>query len=185
ADKKCVDAGKCSPPKSNEEGRAPECNELMPERMKHPVNCIDWKQASAYCAFAGGRLPTEEEWLLAAGRGEGRRYPWGDAAPGPGLANLHGADGDHDRPLYRENDGWEFTAPVGSFPRDKSPFGLLDMGGNVSVWTSTEVLGTMLVEGGWYSSSQADQLQLRNRAGAFSSLAGPSLGARCVRPSSR
>jgi formylglycine-generating enzyme required for sulfatase activity len=157
----------------------------MPDRMQHPVNCIDWKQASAYCEFAGGRLPTEEEWLLAAGRADGRRYPWGDAAPSAGIANLHGTDGDHDRPLYPEQDGWEFTAPVGSFPKDKSPFGLLDMGGNIREWTSTRSQETMLVLGAGYSSRVAYKGHLRFRPSAFPSLEGPWLGARCVRPSSR
>jgi formylglycine-generating enzyme required for sulfatase activity len=115
------------------------------EMDQHPMNCVDWKQAASYCAWSGGRLPTEAEWEYAA-RGESRRrYPWGDQEPSPALVNACGDEcvamakqqlGETWARTYKGNDGWSTTAPVGSFPKGASPFGILDMAGNVWEWTS-------------------------------------------------
>ncbi len=175
--KQCVEAGKCSLSQDQANG----CNHLLEDRMHHPANCLDWKQADAYCRFAGGRLPTEEEWQLAAGRVDGRRYPWGDAKPGAKVANLFGADGNHSRALHSEHDGWEFTAPVGSFTTDRSPFGLLDMGGNVSEWSATRIEGYPMVLGGTYVSAHSRELELRRKGTSDESQEGPMDGVRCAR----
>jgi formylglycine-generating enzyme len=59
------------------------CNAGQPGRESHPINCVDWDQAEAYCKATGKRLPTEEEWEWAARGGErGWKYPWGDDPPG-------------------------------------------------------------------------------------------------------
>lgn len=110
----CVKAGACTKP----DDRTRFCNFGDDARRNHPINCVDWFQAQAYCAWAGKRLPTNAEWEIAARGGtEYRIYPWGDDAP------------DATRACYGRYDG---TCVAGSHPPEA--FGLRDMGGNVGEW---------------------------------------------------
>jgi formylglycine-generating enzyme required for sulfatase activity len=97
---------------------------VVPRRQDHPINCIEWKQAVAYCKWTGKRLPTEQEWEYAARGTDGRKWPWGNEKPDAKRACLDGKEG---------------TCPVGRFPSDASPFGVLDMEGNVGEWTSSPI----------------------------------------------
>jgi formylglycine-generating enzyme required for sulfatase activity len=72
----CVASGKCTPAY-----KGGPCNAGVAGRESHPINCVYWNQADAYCKAQGLRLPTEEEWEYAATGGDGRTYPWGEAAP--------------------------------------------------------------------------------------------------------
>ena len=115
------------------------------DRLEHPVNCIDWDQARLYCEAQNARLPTEAEWEFAARGSDGRIYPWGDAPPDATLLNACGSEclawmKSHPDPdqtpasMYAENDGFPTTAPVGSFPKGASQYGILDIAGNVWEW---------------------------------------------------
>ena len=123
------------------------CNAGKPDRASHPINCVTHEQALAYCRFAARRLPTEEEWEYAARGTDGRVFPWGVEPVGPGKLNACGPEcelkagvlGLPLHALYSETDGFDGTSPVRSFPQGKSPFGVFDMAGNVSEWTSSHL----------------------------------------------
>lgn len=120
-------------------------------RADHPVVQVSAHDAAAFCDFHAARLPSEQEWELAARGTDGRRFPWGDVPP--------------EQPSVRANfgtvaccapdsaDGYLRTAPVGSFPDGRSPAGLLDMAGNVWEWTASRLSGrpdqVVLRGGGW------------------------------------
>jgi len=125
----CVRAGACTNP--NTKGY---CNWERSGRDDDPINCVDWHQAKAYCEWAAKRLPTEQEWEKAARGTDGRKYPWGNEYASCARAVMdEGPDGC----------GRRSTWPVGSKPSGASPYGALDMMGNVWEWTSS-----------WYSSEK-------------------------------
>jgi formylglycine-generating enzyme required for sulfatase activity len=127
----CVEDGACSANKVHagdvvEPGNG--CN-TDKERPKHPANCIDRVQAEKYCAFVSKRLPTEAEWEYAARGTDGREFPWGNGPPTTcAKAILTGMSGD----CGDRKGTWE----VGTTADGKSPFGLLDMAGNVWEWVA-------------------------------------------------
>ena len=122
--RRCVIAGRCAPSRVADDARI-----AAPEM---PVTGVTFAEAEAYCAFAGGRLPTEAEWERAA-RGDHprRRFPWGR------LYNSRLANHGRSPSGPDETDGFALAAPVGSFPDGASPNGLLDAAGNAWEWTAS------------------------------------------------
>jgi len=212
----CVDAGVCTvaPGTVNWRGYSPGyvkrysrfCN--REDRPDHPINCIDWDQAVAYCKWTGGRLPTEAEWEYAARGTDGRLYPWGNEAPTATKLNACGAEcaavvnrdlgGRLNLAKFDVSDGYETTAPVGSFPDGASPFGVLDMAGNVWEWTAdwfgpysgvaatnpqSVKTSTVRVQrgGGWNIGFAADYLRAAYRMGGEPSDRLVYVGFRCAR----
>lgn len=119
--KRCVAAGVCQTPFNLE----------YYDRDEFPVVHVNWYQAKAYCSWAGGNgweafLPSEAQWEFAARGTDGRIYPWGNDKDCSN-ANSGGTCG---------NDTFDSLAPVGSFPAGASPFGALDMTGNVGEWVN-------------------------------------------------
>jgi formylglycine-generating enzyme required for sulfatase activity len=136
----------------------------QPAHQKRPIANVDSTDASAYCKWAGKRLPTEAEWEKAARGTDGRLYPWGNDPPTPLHANFGKTEWNNHGVL----------APVGTFEAGKSPYGIYDMAGNVWEWvsdwydynyykvspaqnpTGPSSGGTKAIRGGsWYSNPRA------------------------------
>jgi formylglycine-generating enzyme required for sulfatase activity len=140
----CVGAGVCTLPQNIESQRRREYYNV-PEFKDYPVVYVTWGQAKTYCEWTGRRLPTEAEWERAARGDDLRTFPWGEDKPDERFANFNF--------IVRD------TSRVGSYPLGASPFGVLDMAGNVAEWTND-----------FYSSTfYASALEMFNPGGPASS----------------
>ncbi|MDC0678235.1 SUMF1/EgtB/PvdO family nonheme iron enzyme [Sorangium atrum] len=124
---------------------AEQCTFGKPELAKHPINCLPWSLANAYCQVHGKRLPTEAEWEYAARGSDGRKFPWGDKPGDQTFMNACGTECTAwekahglkpSERMYEADDGFAGTAPVGSFPNGRTRFGADDVVGNVWEWTA-------------------------------------------------
>ncbi|HSW60015.1 MAG TPA: SUMF1/EgtB/PvdO family nonheme iron enzyme [bacterium] len=180
----CVEAGICSKPVKKRSGWRSDYWG-SPEYDNYPVLYVNYYEAEKYCKWRGKRLPTEFEWVKAANGGEKRWYPWGDVDPDS--TNRFG------NIFYSLNETKSYdTAEVGTFLLDISPFGVMDLNGNVSEWTSsnwTMNLGTdatygdklKVVKGGRWEENSNYSGWIAQRMAATPWTSSNTVGFRCVK----
>ena len=186
--RQCVAAGRCTPPNYGENACFAWTNQGLLRITPHeellapdnPVVCVSWRQASEYCRFRGGRLPTEAEWEFAATNGGTTEFSWGNENPTPARARFRS----------RSSVSVNANKPVGRH-------NLIDMNGNVWEWVHDRyerdfyshsdgdnpkgpAVGRFNVirGGGWYSDERA--LRSRNRQWFAPEVGEISIGFRCA-----
>ncbi|MBE9398943.1 SUMF1/EgtB/PvdO family nonheme iron enzyme [Pontibacterium sp. N1Y112] len=185
---RCVEAGHCD---------MPTIGGLMhygnPEAAEFPINGVSWYQARKFCEWKGKRLPTSAEWELAARGTDGRTYPWGFEEPDCTRTVMDRANAGY------LGCGTGDTLNVGSKPKGASPYGVMDMAGNVWEWTSDwydesyyfnsprnnpkgPKHGELkITRGGDFMSRQGYELRATGRFPYYPSNPSPAIGFRCAK----
>ncbi len=188
----CVKDGQCTA-----SGTGRRCNYDKSGAGGYPINCVDWNQANAFCRWAKKRLPTEAQWEKAARGTDDRMYPWGNQK----ATCSHAVMDNPDFPAYRSDGcGRDMSWPVGSRPAGASPYGALDMAGNLSEWvadyydegyyensaernpTGPSSGSTRVLRGGGYIYWEAPIFRATNRFPNAPGEAKAYWGFRCARP---
>ena len=165
----CVKAGKCT---GNNLKCAAQATYETPGSGNHPINCVDFEQANAYCKAQSKRLSTEEEWEWAARGGEkATTFPWGNEKPNGKLC-------------WSGESALVGTCAVGATPAGDSPLGIHDLAGNVYEWTTaiTDNAGPMRIgRGGSWRESGPEGIKVTRRGPGFEvTYRCGFLGIRCV-----
>ena len=183
----CVAEEACRPPDFGQSDFDQFLSE-SPEYADHPITNVNWYDARDYCDWVGKRLPSEAEWEKAArGADDDRLYPWESEAPQCSLLNFNDFD----------EECLGATTPSGQYPLGASPYGLLDMAGNVREWVADwynadyyfsnppdnppgpELGAEKILRGGSYSSDWIE-VRVSRRAHNPPTFRGSDIGFRCV-----
>ena len=182
----CVKAGQCDAKHHKTKSNSKYCNWGHSGRGDHPMNCVDWYGADAFCKWAGGRLPTEDEWYAEASNGGSREYAWGDERPSCERCIMDDGSTTGSAGNKTLGCGEDHTWPVCSKPSGKSVSGLCDVTGNVWEWTSSwydsDSAKRVLRGGSWYY-GYPETLRASARFRYDPGVRHFSLGFRCVRSS--
>ncbi len=138
----CVASGACPLPQSSQSATRKNYYGNT-QYNNYPVIHVSWQNANAYCRWTGRRLPTEAEWEKAARGTDSRIYPWGNTTPDANKLNFNHDIGD--------------TTEVGSYPSGASPYGVMDMAGNVWEWVND-----------WYEETYYSKSPAQNPTGPVS-----------------
>jgi hypothetical protein len=162
----CIRLGRCD---GRDVRSCPHATLGAPGLGDHPVNCVDFQQAEAYCASVGKRLPTTGEWEWAARGGpQARRYPWGDREPS-------------DEVCWSGVTARSGTCRAGSFPAGASAHGVLDLAGGVAEWVTGDRLGAHVTRGQGFAEYRGKQLRAEEDEHHRATRRQDDLGFRCAR----
>lgn len=163
--KACVDAGKCDADGLECRGAA---NWGKAGKENHPINCVSFFQAEAYCTWRQARLPTYDEWISIADSVTPGDYSWGEGEPGG-------------RACWSGDESREGTCAVGTYPRGAGKGGVLDIVGNVWEWTTDEKRRDRIFVGGSWAEKNKKKLYPKSKNWASPGSHFEDLGFRCVR----
>lgn len=161
------------------------CNARIPGRGNHPINCVSFAEAAAYCAWRGARLPRNSEWEYAAKGIPSRTWPWGEHEATPLQLNACGLEcpaREGTALNYLYTDAWITTAPAGLLGEGATPEGVLDLAGNVSEWVDNDQpdpQGRNTVRGGGFLDGPVQSTRAVRRVAP--GYIGRTVGFRCAR----
>lgn len=204
----CVARKACPPPTTEaawpdllpaaKKGWSDYCTYGKKDKLDHPMNCVTFEEAAAFCRQAGKRLPDEAQWEYAARGTDGRPYPWGREPPTPtrlnacddGCAKIAlGAETEVIGARLGGDDGADATSTVGRYLQGVSPFGAFDLAGNVAEWVDATYCpygqgscgsSARVVRGGSWTTLRPYALTATSRSKAAPSARMPDVGFRCV-----